>query len=98
MSDGPDGRRRFRPGLVLWGLLALVGVVLMAQNTDQTRVRVFGFAVEMPLFLLIAVTMLLGWLLGTLGWWLFRKRQNRLDGRGRDGGRGGPAGGDAVQA
>jgi uncharacterized integral membrane protein len=63
------------PGVVLWGAIALVGLVLLLQNTDQTTVELFGFVVEMPLFLLIAASMLIGWLLGTLGWWLFRRRQ-----------------------
>lgn len=77
MSGDSGRRRRFRPGLVLWGALALVVLVLMAQNTDSTTVRLLGFRVEMPLFLLIASCLLLGWLLGTLGSWLLRRRESR---------------------
>jgi uncharacterized integral membrane protein len=68
---------KLTPGVVLWGVIALIGLVLLLQNTDQTRVQLGGFVVEMPLFLLIAAAMLIGWMLGTLGWWLFRRRQNK---------------------
>lgn len=76
-GDGSGGGPRIRLTLrlLLWGAAALVGIVLMAQNTDQTRVRVFGLTVDMPLFLLIAFAMVIGWLLGALGWWVFRRNK-----------------------
>jgi uncharacterized integral membrane protein len=65
------------PALVLWGVVALVGLILLLQNTDQTRVDIFGFSIEMPLFLLLAAAMVIGWLLGVLGWWLFMRRRTK---------------------
>ena len=98
-SDGSGPRLRVTPALVLWGVVALVGLILLFQHTDQTRVDIFGFSVEMPLFLLLAAAMVIGWLLGTLGWWLFMRRRARqvkdeakaqLDGKGKGKGKGAP--------
>jgi uncharacterized integral membrane protein len=73
--DGSGRRVKVTPALVLWGLVALAGLILLLQNTEQTTVDIFGFSVEMPLFLLLAAAMVIGWLLGTLGWWLFVRRR-----------------------
>ena len=70
-------RMKVTPALVLWGVVALVGLILLLQNTAQTRVDIFAFSVEMPLFLLLAAAMVIGWLLGVLGWWLFMRRRNK---------------------
>lgn len=79
MSDLQEGsrsaRRKMTPALVLWALAAVLGLILMLQNTDQTRVRVLGFVIEMPLFLLIFLSMLLGWVLGAFGWWALRRKR-----------------------
>lgn len=76
VPDGGGGARRWlTPATVLWGLAALLGLVLMLQNTDQTRVHVLGFVIEMPLFLLIFLAMVLGWVLGAFGWWAVRRRR-----------------------
>jgi uncharacterized integral membrane protein len=76
-----DGGPRFRltPAAVLWAVLALIGIVLIAQNSASTEVRFFGWTIEAPLFVLIAASMLIGWGLGTLGTrvWSWHRQRGR---------------------
>ncbi|HVQ87984.1 MAG TPA: LapA family protein [Actinomycetes bacterium] len=78
-GDGsePSGwRPRLTPSLVLWSFLALIALVLLAQNTEQTEVDFFGWRVTAPLFLVIGGSLLIGWGLGELGTrvWRWRRR------------------------
>jgi uncharacterized integral membrane protein len=79
---GPQGHGRFKvtPAAVLWAVLALVGIVLIAQNSASTEVHFFGWTIQAPLFVLIAASMVIGWGLGTLGtqaWSWHRRRGNK---------------------
>ena len=74
-----DGRPdRVTPARVLWGLLALVAVILVAQNSADTAIQLFGWTIQAPLFVVIVVAMLAGWALGTLGQqaWSWRRGRN----------------------
>lgn len=89
MNDSQDERHevqrgprlRVTPALILWGMLACVAVILLAQNTEEVTVEVFGFDVIAPLFVVIAASLVIGWGLGELGThvlrWRRRKRHNR---------------------
>lgn len=74
---------KLTPARVLWALLAIVAVVLVAQNSGDTTVRVFGWTIQAPLFLVIIVAMLIGWALGALGsqaWSWHRGRATKAEG------------------
>jgi uncharacterized integral membrane protein len=73
-----DGLRRVTPAKVLWVALALVAIVLVAQNSTDTEVNVFGWTIQAPLFVVIFASMLLGWGLGMLGVqaWSWRRRRS----------------------
>jgi uncharacterized integral membrane protein len=76
-SDHHSGLRlRLTPSLVLWGVLAVVAVVLLAQNTEETNVDFFGWRITAPLFVIIGAALLIGWGLGELGTrvWRWRRR------------------------
>lgn len=79
MDEG-DRRRRLAvtPARVLWAVLALVAVVLIAQNSTDTEVNVFGWTLQAPLFVVIFASMLIGWGLGMLGMqaWSWRRRRS----------------------
>jgi uncharacterized integral membrane protein len=80
--NDPHVRSRFKvtPAAVLWGVLAIVGIVLIAQNSASTEVHFFGWTIQAPLFVLIAASMVIGWGLGTLGtqaWSWHRRRGNK---------------------
>lgn len=78
MGEGGRGRVAVTPARVLWVLLALVAIVLVAQNSDDTVVNVFGWTISAPLFLVILTAMLIGWGLGTLGVraWSWRRKRS----------------------
>jgi uncharacterized integral membrane protein len=77
-----EGRNRFRltPAMVLWSLLALVAVVLVAQNSADTTIQVLGWTIQAPLFVVIVLAMLAGWGLGLLGSQAWSWRRRRAEG------------------
>ena len=48
-------------------LLVIVVIVLVAQNSADTTVQIFGWTVQAPLFMVIVAAMVIGWALGHLG-------------------------------
>ena len=76
MNDGRRGRIAVTPARVLWVVLAVVAVILIAQNSGDTEIDVFGWTIQAPLFVVIAASMLIGWGLGTVGMqaWSWRRR------------------------
>ncbi len=81
-----ESERKFRvtPALVLWSLLALVAVVLVAQNSSDTTIQVLGWTLQAPLFVVIVLAMLAGWGLGLLGSQAWSWRRKRAEGRNSD--------------
>jgi uncharacterized integral membrane protein len=76
MAVGP-GRAAVTPTRVLWLVLAVLAIILVAQNSDDTQIRVLGWTIQAPLFVVIVAAMVIGWGLGTLGvqaWSLRRRR------------------------
>ena len=75
-GDNARSRPRVTPSLVLWGVLAVVAIILLAQNTEETNVDVFGWRIIAPLFVIIGAALLIGWGLGELGTrvWRWRRR------------------------
>ena len=78
MNDGKRGRVSVTPARVLWVVLAIVAVILIAQNSNDTEIDVFGWTIQAPLFVVIVASMLIGWGLGTLGMqaWSWRRRRS----------------------
>ncbi len=77
MDEDGRGGIAITPARVLWVLLAVIAVILVAQNSNDTEVEVFGWTIQAPLFLVILGSMVIGWGLGTLGLqaWNWRKRR-----------------------
>lgn len=77
-----EGRNRFRltPAMVLWSLLALVAIILVAQNSADTTIQVLGWTIQAPLFVVIVLAMLAGWGLGLLGSQAWSWRRRRAEG------------------
>ena len=79
MSEGGGrGRVAVTPARVLWVVLALVALVLIAQNSNDIQIEVFVWTIQAPLFVVILGSMLIGWGLGTLGLqaWSWRRRRS----------------------
>jgi uncharacterized integral membrane protein len=81
-----DGERRFKvtPAMVLWSVLALIAVILVAQNSTDTTIQVLGWTIQAPLFVVIVLAMLAGWGLGLLGSQAWSWRRKRVEGRDHD--------------
>ena len=73
------GRRKVMPALILWIVLVVLVIVLIAQNSADTTVQIFGWTVQAPLFMVIVAAMVIGWALVTLGTqaWSWRRRKGR---------------------
>lgn len=67
------------PRRILWGVLALVAVILLLQNSQQITVQFLAWDVSAPLFVLIGATLLLGWGLGEVGTRTWNRRRSRAD-------------------
>ncbi len=65
-------RRRVSARQVVAGLITLLLLVLVAQNTNRTRVDVFFVHATLPLWLVVAVVALLGF---AVGWLTGRRRR-----------------------
>ena len=84
--DDSEGRPRLAvtPARVLWVILALVAVVLIAQNSTDTEINVFGWTIQAPLFVVIFASMLIGWGMGMLGMQAWSWRRRRAAGERKD--------------
>jgi uncharacterized integral membrane protein len=61
---------------LLLGAIAAAGLVLFIfQNTDDTRVKFLWMDGDIPLFLLLLITVGLTLVLAVVGTWLLRRRQ-----------------------
>ncbi len=69
-------RRRISPKVVLGLIVAVLGVILILQNTKDTKVHLLFWDVTAGLWILLIGAVLLGML---LGWLLPKLRRGRLD-------------------
>jgi uncharacterized integral membrane protein len=69
MAEGGRGKPPTR--MIVAGVLALLVVILIAQNTAETRVDILFVNVTWPLWLLLSVVALLSFV---AGWFVGRRR------------------------
>lgn len=81
--------RAITPARILWGMLVLLAVVLVLQNSSDTTIQVLGWTVQAPLFVVIVASMVAGWGLGVLGQnaWSWRRERARRAGGKQSGGK-----------
>lgn len=73
-DDRRDRNRRVSPKLVLWAVVALLAIILIAQNSRQARIDILFWDVTAGLWLILLLVFGLGVLLGFL---LPRLRRNK---------------------
>ena len=73
----PD-RRGINIRLVLFGVLGVVLLVFIFQNTSSQEVKFLGFESEPPLWVSLLLAAVLGAVVGQLGMWLYR-RSRRIE-------------------
>ncbi|GLZ81914.1 hypothetical protein Afil01_67210 [Actinorhabdospora filicis] len=65
------GKFRITPKMVLGAIIIVLAVWFVLANRDSARVQLFVTSVGAPLWLVLLVTFLAGWLTG----WLLRRRK-----------------------
>ena len=73
-DDRRDRNRRVSPKLVIWAGLAVLAIVLIAQNSRKARIDILFWDVTAGLWLILLIVFGLGVLLGFL---LPRLRRNK---------------------
>jgi uncharacterized integral membrane protein len=80
-SDGHDGQKPspITFSRVIWGLLALIAIILLFQNSNSTPVHFLFWTITAPLWVVILAALLIGWGLGELGTrtWRWHRERNR---------------------
>ncbi len=77
-SSFVDALRQINARMVLGALAAVALIVFIAQNTDDTRVNFLGWDWDLPLFLLLLITIVLSVVCTEIaGWYMGRRRRNR---------------------
>ena len=64
--DKKDQKRNISFQQVSWGLLAVVAVLFVVLNSDKSEMNLIFVKPELPLFVLVLTSMLIGFLLAKL--------------------------------
>lgn len=73
-----DVLRQVNARMVLGALAAIALIVFIAQNTDETRVNFLGWDWDLPLFLLLLITIVLSVVCTEIvSWYMGRRRRRR---------------------
>ena len=73
-----DALRQINARMVLGALAAVALIVFIAQNTDDTRVNFLGWDWDLPLFLLLLITIVLSVVCTEIAsWYMGRRRLSR---------------------
>lgn len=72
-----DALRQINARMVLGVLAAVALIVFIAQNTNETRVNFLGWDWDLPLFLLLLITIVLSVVCTEIaGWYMGRRRRS----------------------
>lgn len=74
-DEAPSGTGGFNVGLIGAGVLAALLVVFIAQNRNDVEVTLFFWDFTGPLWLVLAVTVLVGLAILELVSWVVRRRR-----------------------
>ncbi len=73
-----DVLRQINARMVLGTLAAVALIVFIAQNTDETRVNFLGWDWDLPVFLLLLITIVLSVVCTEMvGWYMGRRSRRR---------------------
>ena len=73
-----DVLRQINARMVLGALAAVALIVFIAQNTNDVRVNFLGWDWDLPLFLLLLITIVLSVVCAEIvGWYMGRRRSSR---------------------
>ena len=76
VNEGADRQRNIF-ATVVGGIIAVVVIIFVVQNTEEVQVQWLGLDWSMPQWLLILIVMLLGVALGWLARWRHVRRRRK---------------------
>lgn len=65
--------------LISIGLLVVLGIIIILQNTQQVETKILFMAITMPRAILLMVTTLIGFALGVLVSFLFQRKEKKVN-------------------
>jgi len=65
--------------LIAAAVIAILGIIIIAQNTDPVATRILFFTVTMPRFILLLITALLGFAVGLLSAFGFKLKKKKVE-------------------
>lgn len=71
-ASGPSGVN-ISPRMIIGGILAVLAVVFVFQNTDSAKLKIIFFTVEMPRWIAFLVLLVIGAIIG----YIFRRSRDR---------------------
>lgn len=75
-GQGESQGRSISAKVVIWVVVAVVALVLILQNTNETKVHILFWDVTTGLWFLLAIVFVLGFL---IGWFLPKLRRDKHD-------------------
>jgi uncharacterized integral membrane protein len=79
-GDGAEGdKRRISAAMVIWIVVAILAVVFIAQNANDSHVKFLFFDGTMSLWVVILLSIIAGVVLDRLVTWMLRRRKAKRD-------------------
>lgn len=66
-TNASSGSVKITPKMVMIGVLVLLAVIFVAQNTDSSSLKLFFFTIEMPTWIAFVVLLAIGAVIGYFG-------------------------------
>lgn len=74
-----EDKSRAPVGLIIAGVILVAVTIFIAQNTEDIEIQYLTLTGSLPLWILLVIFMILGFLLGQSILWLRRRRKRRRD-------------------
>ncbi len=65
--------------LITAAVIAVLGIIIIVQNTDPVQTHILFFTVTMPRFILLLITALLGFTVGVLSAFGFKLKKKKVE-------------------
>jgi uncharacterized integral membrane protein len=69
--------QRFK--LISIGILVVLGIIIILQNTQQVETKILFMSITMPRAILLMVTTLIGFALGVLVSFFFQRKEKKVN-------------------
>jgi uncharacterized integral membrane protein len=75
-----DGiRARLTPRVVIAIIIAVVAIILIAQNTHDTQLHLFFWHINRPMWLMLLILLAAGFIVGSIFPWFHRRQKSKAE-------------------